>query len=288
MEEKNIVALEIGSSKIKGAVGRIDNRGVLTVHAVEEEPIYDLVRNGVVSNVEEVANVASRILGRLEARMAPRKIVSVYLSIGGRSLGSMRCDVERQLPDEMEVTDLLLRQLKNEAAMTDIVDRELLEVIPREYMVDRVVVPRPRGTFGRNVRMNANLLTCRSQLKRNLDRIVTEKLQLKVNGYIVRQRAQGDLVLTDEEKRLGCMLVDFGAETVAVSIYKNGRMQYLATLPLGSRNITRDITKLNYLEEQAEEVKREVGHAMGGAARIHRPWRCGCDCGKQLCESSSW
>ena len=42
-------------------------------------------------------------------------------------------------------------------------------------------------------------------------------------------------------------------------------MQYLATLPLGSRNITRDITKLNYLEEQAEELKREVGNAQGGA-----------------------
>lgn len=264
MEEKNIVALEIGSSKIKGAVGRIDSRGALIVHAVEEEPICDLVRNGVVSNVEEVAHVAGRILGRLEARMAPRKIISLYLSIGGRSLCSMRCDVERQLPDEMEVTDLLLRQLKNEAAMTDVNDRVLLEVIPREYMVDKVVVPRPRGTFGRNVRMNANMLTCRPQLKRNLDRIVSEKLQLKANGYIVRHRAEGDLVLTDEEKRLGCMLVDFGAETTTVSIYKNGRMQYLATLPLGSRNITRDITRLNYLEEQAEELKRDVGHAMGG------------------------
>lgn len=264
MEEKNIVALEIGSSKIKGAVGRIDSRGVLTVHAVEEEPICDLVRNGVVSNVEEVANVAARILSRLESRMTPRKIASLYLSIGGRSMCSMQCDVERQLPDEMEITDMLLRQLKSEAAMTDVNERVLLEVIPREYMVDKVVVQRPRGTFGRNVRMNANMLTCRPQLKRNLDRIVSEKLQLKVRGYVVRHRAEGDLVVTDEEKRLGCMLVDFGAETTTVSIYKNGRMQYLATLPIGSRNITRDITKLNYLEEQAEELKREVGHAMGG------------------------
>ena len=261
MEEKYIVALEIGSSKIKGAVGCVDDRGNLTVIAAAEEPICDLVRYGVVSNVEEVANVTSRILNKLEQRIAPRRITAVNLAVGGRSLASVSCAVERQLPDEMEVTDTLLRQLKSEAAMTDIADRELLEVIPREYMVDKIVVPRPRGTFGRNVRMVANLLSCRSQLKRNLDRIFTEKLQLKVNSYIVRQRAIGDLVLTDEEKRLGCMLVDFGAETTTVSIYKNGRMQYLATLPLGSRNITRDITKLNYLEEQAEELKREVGHA---------------------------
>jgi cell division protein ftsA len=269
MEEKNIVAIEIGSSKVKGAVGRIDDRGVLTVQAVEEEPLYDWVRYGVVSNVEEVSTITARILRKLENRLAPRKIKSVYLSIGGRSLCSMSRDVERQLPDEMEVTDMLLRQLKSEAASNTLPDRELLEVIPREYMVDKVVVQRPRGTFGRNVRMNANLLTCRPQLKRNLDRIITEKLQLKVNDYVVRQRAQGDIVLTDEEKRLGCMLVDFGAETTTVSIYKNGRLQYMSTLPLGSRNITRDITKLNYLEEQAEELKCNVGHAINGLHEHH-------------------
>jgi len=265
MEEKNIVALEIGSSKVKGAVGRIDDCGVLTVQAVEEEPLHDCVRYGVVSNVEEVATITARILRKLENRLAPRKIKSVYLAIGGRSLGVNIREAERQLPDEMEVTDLLLRQLKHEVGTRDFSDRELLEVIPREYMVDKVVVSRPQGTFGRNVRMSANLITCRPQLKRNLDRIITEKLQLRVNGYIVRQRAQGDAVLTDEEKRLGCMLVDFGAETTTVSIYKNGRMQYLATLPLGSRNITRDITARNYLEEQAEELKRDFGNAVSGA-----------------------
>lgn len=57
------------------------------------------------------------------------------------------------------------------------------------------------------------------------------------------------------------MLVDFGAETTTVSIYKNGAIQYLATLPLGSRNITRDLTTLNYLEEKAEDLKKAVGNA---------------------------
>jgi cell division protein FtsA len=57
------------------------------------------------------------------------------------------------------------------------------------------------------------------------------------------------------------MFVDMGAETTTVSIYKNGTLQYLSTLPLGSRNITRDITALNYIEERAEEIKKAVGNA---------------------------
>lgn len=38
MEEKNIIAIEIGSSKIKGALGSFSPNGILTVKAVEEEP----------------------------------------------------------------------------------------------------------------------------------------------------------------------------------------------------------------------------------------------------------
>ena len=42
MEQKYIVAIEIGSSKIKGAIGSIDETGTLTVLAVEEEKVLDM------------------------------------------------------------------------------------------------------------------------------------------------------------------------------------------------------------------------------------------------------
>ena len=66
------------------------------------------------------------------------------------------------------------------------------------------------------------------------------------------------------------MLVDFGAETTGVSIYKNGSLQYFVTLPLGSRNITRDIMSLNYTEERAEELKRIIGDAKNIEPNIHK------------------
>lgn len=55
------------------------------------------------------------------------------------------------------------------------------------------------------------------------------------------------------------MLVDFGAETTTVAIYKADALQYLATIPLGSRNITRDLTSLNITETRAEELKIKEG-----------------------------
>lgn len=263
MEEKNIIAIEIGSSKIKGALGSFSSSGILTVKAVEEEPMLDWVRYGAVSNVEETSQLAARIIRKIENRVAPSKIERVYVALGGRSCCSMRRDVERNLPEEMEITDDILRALRIEAAKAPLPDRDLYSVETREYVVDKTVVARPKGTVGKSIRFSANLVTCRLPSKRNIDILFKDKLHLEIGGYEVRHLALGDLVLSGEEKLLGCMLVDFGAETTAVSIYKNGHLQYMVTIPMGSRNITRDIMTLKFLEERAEEIKRENGNASG-------------------------
>ena len=263
MEEKNIIAIEIGSSKIKGALGSFSPSGVLTVKAVEEEPLLDWVRYGAVSNVEETSRLVSGIIRKIENRVAPSKVSKVYVGLGGRSGCSMRRDVETQFNDDREITDDILRKLRDEVAECALPDRDLYAVVPRQYTVDKRVVARPKGTVGRNVRFSANLITCRVASKRNIDLLFNDKLNLTIGGYEVRQLALGDLVLTCDEKHLGCMLVDFGAETTKVSIYKAGHLQYMTTLPMGSRNITRDITTLNYLEDKAEELKRKVADASG-------------------------
>lgn len=268
MEEKNIIAIEIGSSKIKGALGSYAPTGTLTVKAVEEEPLLDWVRYGAVSNVEETSRLVNRIIRKIENRVAPSKVTTVYVALGGRSCCSMRRDVERNLPEEREITEQILSELRSEAASAPLPDRDLLAVVPRQYVIDKTEVSRPKGTVGHNIRFSANLITCRLPTKRNIDILFNDKLQLEIGGYEVRQLALGDLVLTSEEKKLGCMLVDFGAETTTVSIYKKGRLQYLNTLPMGSRNITRDITSLNYLEEKAEELKRKQGNASSNVAAV--------------------
>ena len=86
MEEKIIIALEIGSSKIKGATGSVGPDGALNVKAVEEEPITDIVRYGCIRNIVETAQAVRNVISRLEQREAPRKVEGVYLSLGGRSL----------------------------------------------------------------------------------------------------------------------------------------------------------------------------------------------------------
>ncbi len=263
MDITTIVALEIGSSKICGAVGTVDAEGTLTVKIVEEEPLIDSVRYGQPRNIKMAAGSISRILRKMQNRLEGRKIKSAYVGIGGRSLSSIPAEVERKMPPETEITPELLNRLNLEAKNSANTDKDILAVEPRAFYIDNTRVEKdPEGMYCSDIRMTANLIVCRKQLKRNVDLLVKETVGLAVAGYVIRPIAEGDLVLTPDERRLGCMLVDFGAETTSVAIYRQGRLQYLATIPLGSRNITRDITTLNYVEEEAENLKITRGNAI--------------------------
>lgn len=262
MEEKYIVALEIGSSKIKGAVGTVDSTGALSVKVVEEERLSDSVRYGCIRNVMETVNAIRNVLTRLEQRESQRKITGVYVSVGGRSMSSQTFELERHLPSYTEITMAMIDDIIHNALNQSLHERSIVSVTPREFLIDKSPTDRPVGMMGSDITARLNIISCRTQLVRNLKTVLQDRLQLKIHDIFVRQLVEADLVLSSEEKRLGCMLVDFGAETTTVSIYKNGVLEYLATIPLGSRNITRDITALNHLEERAEELKIMGGNAL--------------------------
>ncbi|MBD5188437.1 MAG: cell division protein FtsA [Bacteroides sp.] len=257
-----IVAVEIGSSKIKGAVGKVDSAGILTVKGIEEEHQHpNHVRHGCVQNVKEVANELNRVITKLNNYISPAKISAVYLGVGGRSMKSVQTKVQMALADDTEITHEIVDSLLERAVVIDS-STERLAIEPVEYRVNgKIQSDEPVGNLGHELSATVNIVSCRNQLLRNLKLSVSEKLNLPINGYIVRPMALADLVMNSEERRTGAMLVDCGAETTTVAIYKGGRMRYLATIPLGSRHITRDLTSMFPLEERAEEVKCTVGDA---------------------------
>lgn len=259
-----IVAVEIGSSKIKGAVGRKDASGALSVIGIEDEHLQpNCVRYGCVQNVKEVANVLNQVITRLNSRLQPAgsHIGAVYLGVGGRSLKATPAELGTRLNEVTEVTPEIVSRLLQRAQVGG-ADTELLDVEAMAYQVDgKNQGADPVGVLGSEISAKVNIVSCRKRLILNMEKAVNEKLGLKINGYVVRPMAIADLVLTGDEKRLGVMLVDCGAETSTVAIYKGGVLHYLATIPLGSRHITRDLTTLPYTEEKAEDLKRTFGNA---------------------------
>lgn len=277
MSERYIVAFEIGSSKIRGAVAVADEAGMVDVIAAEEEKLVDSVRYGCIQNVD-VSNAISRVCKRLEdyPRLKDATITGAYVGLGGKSLSSSIVEVSTSLPAEMEITADMIATLKAKAEEMVAEGRDVADVVPVRFTVDNKVQVNPVGSYGQQLGARMAVVSCMPQIKRMLRRVFSERLGLNINSYIVRPLAEAAMALTDDERRLGCMFVDFGAETTSVAIYKNGAPVYMVTLPMGSRNITLDLTSLNYIEERAEEIKRLSGNAMPQEG-LRRPGADGID-----------
>lgn len=273
-EERYIAALEISSSKIIGAVGAVTPDGSLRIIAMDKEESKDSVRYGMIQNPEEVASRVIKIVEKLNNNpaVAPKKIKGIFVGLSGRSMHSIHSDVKITYPEETEITEETLRGLKNDAKNILLDSNlEIIDIIPQSYHIDGLETTSPKGAIGKSVTADYVLIAGRTELRRNILRALPERTGLHINKLVLVPLAAADLVLSDEEKRLGCMLVDFGAETTTVCIYHKGALCYYATLPLGGRNITIDLTTLSMLEEKAEEIKIESGKAIpfGKASTIN-------------------
>ena len=257
--EKNqyIVALEIGSSKIVGAIAEKTSVGYLSVRHLQEEEHLNSVRYGIVQNVENVKNSITRILKNLEG-MVDGRITQVYVGVSGRSLHSIVSEVNRSVGSTEAITKELVDRIIHDATSTPIRNHDTVDIVPRAYYVDKVETPNPVGQFGSSIKIKVNLIVAKSALMLNLNR-----LGIPVKDYIVTPLAVADQILSESDRELGCMLVDMGAETTTVSIYKNKALIYLSTLPLGGRNITRDLmVGMGVREVTAENVKKNINNPL--------------------------
>ena len=263
--EKNqyIVALEIGSSKIVGAIAEKTPDGFLNVRYLQEEKHLNSVRYGIVQNVENIKSIINRILKNLEG-MVDGRVTQVYMGVSGRSLHSIVSEVNRSVDTTVAITKELIDRIIHEATSTPIRNHDTVDIVPRAYYVDKVETPNPVGQFGSSIKIKVNLVVAKPSLKLNLNRLMT--FGIPARDFIVTPLAVAEQILSDSDRELGCMLVDMGSETTTVSIYKNKALMYLNTLPLGGRNLTRDVMNgLNVLEETAENVKKNINNPLDPA-----------------------
>ena len=258
-----IVALEIGSSKIVGAIAEKSPDGFLNVRYLQEEKHLNCVRYGIVQNVENIKSIINRILKNLEGAIDGR-VTQVYMGVSGRSLHSIVSEVNRSVDTTVAITKELIDRIIHEATSTPIRNHDTVDIVPRAYYVDKVETLNPVGQFGSSIKIKVNLIVSKPSLKLNLNRLMTFGVPAK--DYIVTPLAVGEQILSESDRELGCMLVDIGAETTTVSIYKNKALIYLNTLPLGGRNLTKDVMNgLNVLEETAENVKKNINNPLDPA-----------------------
>ncbi len=262
-KERIIVAMDIGTSKITTLVGDIDNVDNLYIVGFGESKTKGIEKgvivksNDVIRSIKESIDMAESTTGS--------KISSVIANIGGYHL-ECRNDVEELSFENPKktITTADIGELTAKAT-SNLSDEEhhIIHVIPKKYILDEEYgVIDPVGLYGSKLRGEFHIVLSKTNSYMNLKRVI-EAAGIRVLDFIANPIASSTAVLYPEEKDLGVAVLDIGAGTTDLAVYRDGSIEYIKAFPIGGNQITMDIAhRFKLSKEEAEDLKINYGMAM--------------------------
>lgn len=257
-EEVIIIAIELGSSKVTGIGGKKLPDGSIEVDAVASESSSAFMRNGAIFNLVKSVACIKSIISQLEKQLK-RNVTQVYVGNGGQGVHSIENTVEKRFDSVRPISREIVSELMNENSNVNLNNLEILEVVPQEYSVGTQKQIDPVGVLSDHIEGHFVNIVARPTLHNGIADCM-KQVGINVVEYKCTPLTVADEVLSNDDKRSGCVLVDFGAETTTVSIYKSNLLRFVSVIPLGSANITKDIASLSLDENQADQLKISYGY----------------------------
>jgi cell division protein FtsA len=265
--ERLIVGLDIGTTKICAIIGRKNEFGKLEVLGMGKA-VSDGVNRGVVTNIDKTVHAIQKAVEDA-SEMADVDIVEVIVGIAGQHIQSkiVHGSIMRT-PTEDEITVEDVRRLSSD--MENIVvppGNSIIHVMPQDYTVDyEGGIKDPVGMSGTRLEADFHIITAQTTAINNINRCV-RRANLTSKQLILEPLASSLSVLSEEEKEAGVCLVDIGGGTTDIAIFYENIIRHTAVIPLGGNIITTDIKEgCMVMQNQAELLKTRFGKAIANEA----------------------
>ncbi len=261
-DERIIVGLDIGTTKICTVIGEIASDGVLDIIGEGTVP-SDGLRKGVVVNLERTIASVRQSIAAAE-RVAGVEVESAWLGVAGSHLKALTSHGmaairrgQEILPGDVE------RTIENARAVPLEANMDLIHVIPQEYVVDgNEGIKDPVGMSGVRLEVDVHIIAGAQGPLQNLKRCAKDA-GVEVEGMVVQALASGLAVLDEGESEVTTLLIDIGGGTTDVGVFRRGTLAHSAVIPLGGDHITQDISQLLRIPpDEAERVKKRYGVAI--------------------------
>lgn len=262
MVERLICGIDVGTTKICTLVGRVGDNKVLNVVGVGVVPARGIHR-GVVTDIEEATSCIGESVRKAQ-QVSGYTVSEVYLSVGGSHIASQNSRGVAAIGrgDRPVDRDDIRRAVDAAQAVAVPHNRRVLHVLPREYIIDdRGGIKKPLGMMGFRLEVETHIVTASESCIQNLVNCV-RRHQIDVLDLVLQPLASAEATLTEEEKRMGVVLVDIGGGTTDLAVFVNGSVWQTQVFDVGGWNITRDIgVMLRTPSSVAESAKVRYGHA---------------------------
>ncbi len=264
MEKKNyIVAIDLGSQNVTAAAAIRNDEDKLSIEAVVRKESKG-VEGGAIDNIELAVQTLKSAVTELEEKLG----IKVYEAYFGISGDFIRCACHN---DWVAVGDLSNGVSKSDidelyARMEKVIppndDEVILERIPQNFFIDGSrEVANPVGSFGQSLSSTFNFIL---SLKTPITRLTNAALKLGIKPLAIHINplVTAETLLLPDEKEEGVAVVDLGADVTDVTIYHHNVVRYVASIPMGSNTINRDIRSQSIPEKQVERFKVKCGSAV--------------------------
>jgi cell division protein FtsA len=261
--QRLVAGLDLGSYHVTGVIGEVvgDARapGVKVLGVGVERSAG--VRRGVVRDIEETTRAIAKAMKDAQL-MAGVEVGTVYCGIAGEHVAG------RSSHGVVSVTGTEIRT-GDVARVNDVASNisfgpghELLHAIPQDYIVDQQAgITDPIGMTGSRLEAEVYLVTVLSTALQNIRKCV-ERAGYHVGEFVLEPLAASLAVLTQDERDLGCALVELGGGSTSVSIFHEGRIRHFASLMFAGNHVTNDIVHgLQVTQQDAERIKHRYGAA---------------------------
>jgi cell division protein FtsA len=274
-KDRYLVGLDIGSTKTCALVGELDDDGLkfVALGAAESKGL----RKGLIVNLDATVSSIRRAVEEAESA-AGVPVESAILGIagshvkgvnsrGGITLGQRARDVQK---------DDVRRAIDAARAISLPEDREIIHVLPQEFLLDaQNHIRDPIGMVGQRLEVNVHIVTSAVSSSQNLV-TAANRAGVIVADTVLEPLAAAEACLTQDERELGCCLLDIGGGSTDLVVFAGGVARHAAVVPIGGDHFTNDLAVgLRTPVPEAERIKRDHACAWRELLAEDRPIEIG-------------
>lgn len=259
-KDRHVVALDIGSTKTCALIAELEDDGGVKFAAlgVAESKGW---RKGQIVNLDLAVSSIRRAVEDAETIVG----VPVESAVTGIAGGHVRGVNSRggvtigmgTRPRDVQREDVR-RAIETARGISLPEDREVLHVLPQEFSLDaQDNIRDPVGMVGHRLEANVHIVTASGTATQNIVTAVN-RAGVRVDDTVLEPFASAEACLTQDERDLGCCLLDIGGGTTELIAYTGGVVRHSAAVPVGGDHFTNDLAVgLRTPVPEAEKIKRE-------------------------------
>ena len=257
--ENSILAIDIGASNITSIVATKDfnNRinilgvGIVQSAGVNKGNIIDISLAGNTINESVLTAMSS----------SGSTISKAVVSLSGANIKTIRSTGSVNITSgqitEKEIKNVLEMAVYN---ANIIADYEIVHVLPVFFRVDDgVSIINPLNMNGSRLEVSVNVITTKKTALTNIKNALSIA-NIEVDKFVLAGYASSLAILDEDEKSAGTIVINLGGTTSQVVVYKGSTIIFSDFLPIGSENITKDLSiMLDTPYSSANMVKNRYG-----------------------------